>query len=247
MTALLLVVVSGCKIQVQVPDNGRVATVSGSYQCEASQTCEIEVVDLLFNETFVAEPAEGYYFDRWHREALYLCGGLTSPCPLFTSGFEGFEALMEILASDEAWYLSPVFEPTVCELPEEDIEVQTTAVGIEFVRTPAACFDSLDGFDFEPNYVEVAGLRYHYVDEGPRDGEVVLMLHGQPTWSYLYRKMIPVLVEAGYRAIAVDHIGMGRSDKPVDPGVHEFEQHVAWLKALIAKLGHTDITLFVQP
>ena len=54
------------------------------YLCEASQTCEIEVVDLLFNETFVAEPAEGYYFDRWHRKALYLCGDLTSPCPIFT-------------------------------------------------------------------------------------------------------------------------------------------------------------------
>jgi pimeloyl-ACP methyl ester carboxylesterase len=86
----------------------------------------------------------------------------------------------------------------------------------------------------------------HYVDEGPVDGEVVLMLHGQPSWSYLYRKMIPVLVEAGYRVIAADHIGMGRSDKPVDPRVHEFESHVRWMKLLIEELGLSDITLFVQ-
>ncbi len=140
----------------------------------------------------------------------------------------------------------PINEQVGCELSDDEVDVQTTAAGIEFVRTPDACFGSLDGFDFEPNYVEVAGLRYHYVDEGPRDGEIVLMLHGQPTWSYLYRKMIPVLVQAGFRAIAVDHIGMGRSDKPVDPMVHQFEQHVAWMKALIAELGLADITLFVQ-
>jgi len=85
----------------------------------------------------------------------------------------------------------------LCKLPEEDIAVNTTTGNIEFVRTPDACFDNLDDYPFSPNYVEVDGLRYHFVDEGPRDGEVILLLHGQPTWSYLYRKMIPVLVEAG--------------------------------------------------
>lgn len=134
----------------------------------------------------------------------------------------------------------------LCNIPEEDIQVHTTAANIEFVRTPDACFDNLDGYPFTSSYLEVHGLRYHIVDEGPRDGEVILMLHGQPSWSYLYRKMIPVFVEAGYRAIAVDHIGMGRSDKPVDPRVHQFEQHVAWLKILINDLGLSDITLFVQ-
>jgi haloalkane dehalogenase len=133
-----------------------------------------------------------------------------------------------------------------CNIPEEDIQVNATATNIEFVRTPDACFDNLDGYPFTPNYVEVEGLRYHFVDEGPRDGEVILMLHGQPSWSYLYRKMIPVLVEAGYRVIAPDHIGMGRSDKPVDPRVHQYEQHVAWMKSFISELGLTDITLFVQ-
>ena len=137
-------------------------------------------------------------------------------------------------------------EPATCELPEDDIQVSTTESGIEYVRTPDACFDNLDGYPFEPNYVEVDGLRYHYVDEGPADGEVVLMLHGQPTWSYLYRKMIPVLADAGYRVIAPDHIGMGRSDKPVDPRVHQFEQHVAWLKSFVGALELTNITLFVQ-
>lgn len=215
--------------------------------CEASQTCEIEVVDLLFDETFVAEPAQGYTFDRWHPEAFYLCGDLSGHCPIFTAGFEGHEVLMDILASDEAWFLAPVFkEAPVCDRPDEEVEVHSTAAGLEFVRTPDACFDTLADFDFQPHYVEVDALRYHYVDEGPRNGEVVLMLHGQPTWSYLYRKMIPVLVAAGYRAIAVDHIGMGRSDKPVNPRVHEFDQHVAWLKGLVAELDLADITFFVQ-
>jgi len=133
-----------------------------------------------------------------------------------------------------------------CILPEDEIEVRTTQHNIEFVRTPDACFDDLDEYPFAPNYVNVQGLRYHYVDEGPADGEVVLMLHGQPSWSYLYRKMIPVLADAGYRVIAPDHIGMGRSDKPVDPRLHQFEQQVAWMKSFVGALQITDITLFVQ-
>lgn len=133
-----------------------------------------------------------------------------------------------------------------CFVPEAEVQVQSTSDSLAFVRTPDACFDNLDGYPFTPNYVEVSGLRYHFVDEGPRDGEVILMLHGQPTWSYLYRKMIPVLAEAGYRVIAPDHIGMGRSDKPVDPRVHQLEQHVAWIKSFVSELGLTDITLFVQ-
>jgi pimeloyl-ACP methyl ester carboxylesterase len=133
-----------------------------------------------------------------------------------------------------------------CNLHPDDIEVRATAASLEFVRTPDACFESLEGYDFDPNYADIDGLRMHYSDEGPRDGEVVLMLHGQPSWSYLYRKMIPVLVEAGYRVIATDHIGMGRSDKPVDPRVHRFEQHVTWTKTFIDQLALSDITLFVQ-
>ena len=149
-------------------------------------------------------------------------------------------------SSDNGAFTNEVGVQALCALPEEDIEINTTAANIEFVRTPDACFDNLAGYPFDPNYVDVEGLRYHYVDAGPRDGEVILMLHGQPTWSYLYRKMIPVLVEAGYRVIAPDQIGMGRSDKPVDPRVHQYEQHVAWMKSFVSALGLSDITLFVQ-
>ena len=149
-------------------------------------------------------------------------------------------------SSDNGGFTTEVGAQLLCALPEEDVEINTTAANIEFVRTPDACFDNLDGYPFAPNYVDVEGLRYHYVDAGPRDGEVILMLHGQPTWSYLYRKMIPVLVEAGYRVIAPDHIGMGRSDKPVDPRVHQYEQHVAWMKSFVSALELSDITLFVQ-
>lgn len=133
-----------------------------------------------------------------------------------------------------------------CDQPVDDIPVSTTESGIEYVRTPGACFESLVDFPYAPNYVIVDGMRLHYIDEGPNDGEVVLMLHGQPSWSYLYRKMIPVLVDAGYRVIAADHVGMGRSDKPVDPRVHTYDQQVAWNKAFIAQLGLDDITFFVQ-
>jgi haloalkane dehalogenase len=147
---------------------------------------------------------------------------------------------------------SSVAGPTVteqldpCDLPAEDIPVSTTEAGIEYVRTPDACFDSLVNFPYAPNYMDVDGMRMHYVDEGPREADVVLMLHGQPSWSYLYRKMIPVLVDAGYRVIAADHIGMGRSDKPVDPRAHTYDQQVAWNTAFITQLGEEDITLFVQ-
>jgi len=137
-----------------------------------------------------------------------------------------------------------VVEP--CTQAEEEVTILTTSDGMEFVRTPDSCFASLADFDFEPNYVELDGLRMHYVDEGPADGEVIMLLHGQPSWSYLYRKMIPVLSEAGFRVIAVDHIGMGRSDKPVDPSIHMYEQHVWWLKDFVEAAGLNDITVFVQ-
>ena len=121
-----------------------------------------------------------------------------------------------------------------------------TADGREFVRTPDECFQHLPDFPFEPNYVEVDGLLMHYVDEGPADGEVVLLLHGQPDWSYLYRKMIPIIIAAGYRVIAPDMIGMGRSDKPTDIHTHTIYAHAGWWTEFIDKLGLRDITLFCQ-
>ena len=124
--------------------------------------------------------------------------------------------------------------------------IHKTADGREFVRTPDECFADLPDFDYTPNYVQVDGLRMHYVDEGPADGEVVLLLHGQPDWSYLYRKMIPLLVAAGHRVIAPDMIGMGRSDKPIDIHTHTIEAHAGWWRELIAALGLREITLFCQ-
>lgn len=127
-----------------------------------------------------------------------------------------------------------------------DSRFQKNENGQDFVRTPDACFEYLPGFPYAPNYVEVDGWRQHYVDEGPRDGWPVLLLHGQPDWSYLYRKMIPTIAKAGYRAIAPDMIGMGRSDKPLDIHLHTAEQHTDWLHEFIEELGLKNITLFCQ-
>jgi pimeloyl-ACP methyl ester carboxylesterase len=137
-------------------------------------------------------------------------------------------------------------DDTPCFQEDSEVTILTTSTGLEFVRSPNSCFEALPDFDYAPNYVEIDGLRMHYVDAGPADGEVVLLLHGQPSWSYLYRKMIPVFVDAGYRVIAADHIGMGRSDKPVDPTIHQYEQQVLWMKAFIEQLALRDINLFVQ-
>ncbi|MEL0048021.1 MAG: haloalkane dehalogenase [Gammaproteobacteria bacterium] len=124
--------------------------------------------------------------------------------------------------------------------------IHTTKNGREFVRTPDESFALLPDFPFKPNYVEVDGLRMHYVDEGKPEGEVVLLLHGQPDWSYLYRKMIPPLVAAGYRVIAPDMIGMGRSDKPTDIHTHTVYAHAAWWIEFIETLALREITLFCQ-
>jgi pimeloyl-ACP methyl ester carboxylesterase len=125
-------------------------------------------------------------------------------------------------------------------------EIMTTSAGIEFVRTPDACFEGLTDWPYAPHYVEIDGLRQAYVDEGPADGPVVLLLHGQPSWSYLYRKMIPVLVEGGFRVIAMDHLGMGRSDKPVDIGSYSYLGHNERLLTFVDELDLRDINLFVQ-
>lgn len=130
--------------------------------------------------------------------------------------------------------------------PGTDVPVLKTAGGVEFVRTPEKRFENLPGYSFQANYVEIDGLRMHYVDEGPENGEIILLLHGQPSWSYLYRKMIPPLANAGYRVIAPDLMGLGKSDKPIDPGIHTYEQHVRWIKGFIARLQLEKVTLFAQ-
>lgn len=122
---------------------------------------------------------------------------------------------------------------------------------MEILRTPDARFDGLPDYPFAPHYVEVPGpegtiLRMHAVDEGLRDAPVVLMLHGEPTWSFLYRKMIPILVDAGLRAVAPDHVGFGRSDKLADRTAYSYASHVEWTLALVAALDLRGVTLVCQ-
>lgn len=118
---------------------------------------------------------------------------------------------------------------------------------MEILRTPDERFAALPGYPFAPHYVELAGgLRVHYLDEGPRDGAVVLCLHGEPSWSYLYRTMIPPLVAAGLRVIAPDLVGFGRSDKPAARSDYTFAAHVGWTRAVLDALGLRELTLFCQ-
>ncbi|MFA5891951.1 MAG: haloalkane dehalogenase [Actinomycetota bacterium] len=117
---------------------------------------------------------------------------------------------------------------------------------MEVLRTPDDRFADLPGYPFEPNYVEVEGLRIHYVDAGPRDAAPILLMHGEPTWSYLYRTMIPVLSAAGHRCIAPDLVGFGRSDKPVARADYTFQRHVDWMRGVIEALDLRDVTLFGQ-
>ena len=137
-------------------------------------------------------------------------------------------------------------EPDSCDAQPE---VMTTEAGVAFVRTPDVCFEGLPDWDYAPRYVEIDGLRQAYVDVGSGEtGETILLLHGQPSWSYLYRKMIPVLADAGHRVIAMDHLGMGRSDKPTDPDDYTYVGHVDRLEAFIQllELERVGLTLFVQ-
>lgn len=114
------------------------------------------------------------------------------------------------------------------------------------LRTDDERFQNLPDYPFVPHYATVADMRMHYVDEGPPDGEVVLMLHGEPSWSYLYRHMIPVFAKAGYRAIAPDLIGFGRSDKLTGQSHYSYERHVAWMREFIDALDLCGINLVCQ-
>lgn len=125
------------------------------------------------------------------------------------------------------------------------------AVAMTVLRTPDEQFANLPGYEFTPNYLQVEtkglpALRMHYVDVGPADGPVVVLLHGQPTWSFLYRDVIQVLSEAGLRVIAPDHIGFGRSDKLTEATDYTFARHIDWIHALITGLDLREITLVVQ-
>lgn len=114
------------------------------------------------------------------------------------------------------------------------------------IRTPIKYFQDLPDYPFESYYVDINAIQMHFLDEGPKDGEIVLLLHGEPSWSYLYRHMIPPLVAAGYRCIAPDLIGFGKSDKPTKISDHSYAKHVAWMKEFVEKLNLNNITLFCQ-
>jgi haloalkane dehalogenase len=122
---------------------------------------------------------------------------------------------------------------------------------VRVLRTPDDRFASLPDYPFAPHYVDIPDgdggtLRVHYVDEGPRDGLPVLLMHGEPSWSFLYRRMIPVLVNGGLRAIAPDLVGFGRSDKPAAREDYTYQRHVDWMTALLEALDLTDATLVGQ-
>src|SRR5579875_431865 len=120
------------------------------------------------------------------------------------------------------------------------------------LRTPEERLVGLPGYDFEPHYAEVADgdggrLRVHYLDEGPSDGPVVLLMHGEPSWCFLYRRMIPVLVAAGLRCVAPDLVGFGRSDKPAERSDYTYARHVEWMRAvLVDHVGIDGATLVGQ-
>ena len=122
---------------------------------------------------------------------------------------------------------------------------------IKALRTPDDRFENLPGWDFDPNYIDdlpgYEGLRVHYADEGPKDASrTFLCLHGEPSWSYLYRKMIPVFLESGARVIAPDWLGFGRSDKPVEDATYTFHFHRNMMLALIERLDLSNVTLVCQ-
>ena len=123
---------------------------------------------------------------------------------------------------------------------------------MKVLRTPDSAFADIHDFPFAPNYLEIADpsdgtpLRVHYVDEGPRDAPVVLMMHGEPSWSYLYRKMVGPVVAAGFRVVAPDLIGFGKSDKPAAQTDYSYARHVAWMRSWLEQLDLQRVTLACQ-
>src|SRR3954447_1091230 len=139
---------------------------------------------------------------------------------------------------------------------EEDSEAHVGEVfrrvpAMDHLRTPDDQFKDLPGYPFEPHYADVpdgegGSLRVHYVDEGPSDAPPVLMMHGEPSWSYLYRKMVPVIVAAGLRAVCPDLVGFGRSDKPSKRTDYTYQRHVDWMGSLVDALDLHNATLVGQ-
>lgn len=123
---------------------------------------------------------------------------------------------------------------------------------MKVLRTPEAAFEGITDYPFAPHYLDVTdaesgtNLRVHYVDEGPRDAPVILMMHGEPSWSYLYRKMVAPVVAAGFRVVAPDLIGFGKSDKPAAQSDYSYARHVAWMRSWVEQLDLQNVTLACQ-
>ncbi len=123
---------------------------------------------------------------------------------------------------------------------------------MKILRTPDQAFEAIHDFPFAPNYAQIIDaydgtpLRVHYVDEGPRGAPVVLMMHGEPSWSYLYRHMIGPVAAVGFRVVAPDLVGFGKSDKPAAKSDYSYARHVAWMRSLLEQLDLTNITLVCQ-
>ena len=129
---------------------------------------------------------------------------------------------------------------------DDSVNIHKTKGGIEFVQTPSKCFRNLPNYNFNENYYDLNGLKIHYVDAGPAQGKILLLLHGQPVWSYLYRTMIHDLVSKGYRCIAPDLMGMGKSDKPISEKYHTYDKHCENILSFIKGIKLNNITLFCQ-
>lgn len=117
---------------------------------------------------------------------------------------------------------------------------------MKLLKTPEERFNNLPDFPFEPQYLEIDRIKIHYLDEGPKSQECVLLMHGEPSWCFLYRHMIPVLAKAGYRTLAPDLVGFGRSDKPTEQNDHTYRKHVEWVTKWVQILDLQKITLFCQ-
>jgi haloalkane dehalogenase len=129
--------------------------------------------------------------------------------------------------------------------------IKNPEISMEYLRTPDERFVNLPAYNFAPNYLQVddsegGELRVHYLDEGQAGADPVLLMHGEPSWSFLYRKMIPILVEAGHRVIAPDLIGFGRSDKPTRRSDYTYQRHVDWMRSVMEQLDLSRITLVCQ-
>ena len=125
-------------------------------------------------------------------------------------------------------------------------EILSDEVAPGVLRTPDDRFENLRDYPFEANYMEIDGLRIHYLDEGPKDADPIILFHGEPAWSYLFRKMIPVLTEAGYRVVAPDMVGFGKSDKFESKHDYSYKHHVDVMKELVEKLDLENTTHFGQ-